>query len=224
MWAYIITSLHRILLPSLSKSFHESSDHFRLFVGTFFRFSALVAIPIGLLGTLCATPLMKVLYSARYEASGIIFGILVWGFVLATIRSILEIALIASDRQRRYMRGIIFLSLVYTVLTPILTLRFGITGAAVAVVSCESIYFAYLMFTSPCSEPTSLFRGFWKPLTAAIVAMVPLLLIGELHPLLRIPFGMAVFGAVVIILKGLTSDDVEVIKSVIRRNIGKASA
>ena len=218
LWAYIITSMHRILLPSLSRSFHESLLQYQRFVGRFFRLSALAAIPIGLVGTLCATPLMKLLYSDRYEASGAVFGILLWGFVFATIRSILEIALIASDRQRRYMKGMVFLSAAYTLLTPILTLQFGITGAAVAVVVSELSYFGFLMVSSPYSDPASLVKNFWKPAVAAMIAMAPLLPFTEVHPVLRVAFGSAVFGAIVVALKGVTLEDFELIRSLFRRD------
>lgn len=218
LWAYIITSMHRILLPSLSRSFHESLPQYQRFVGRFFRLSALAAIPIGLIGTLCATPLMKLLYSDQYEASGNVFGILLWGFVLATIRSILEIALIASDRQRRFMKGMVFLSAAYTVLTPILTLQFGITGAAVAVVVSELSYFGYLVFSSPYSNPASLVRNFWKPVVAALISMALLLPFAEVHPILRVTFGSAVFGAIVVALKGVTFEDFELIRSLFRRD------
>jgi O-antigen/teichoic acid export membrane protein len=224
LWAYIIASMHRILLPSLSKTFHESLPHYRRFVEKSFRLTALTAVPVGLVGTLCATPLMKLLYSAQYEASGVVFGILLWGFVLANIRSILEIALVASDKQRRFMNGMVFLSVTYSVLTPILTLRFGIVGAAVAVVVSELSYFTYLVFTSPFSEPATLLSNSWKPLVAAIIAMAPLLPLAGIHPVLQVALGSTLFGIVVVALKGVTFEDFEVVRSLFRRDSLEPSA
>ena len=217
LWAYVILSMHRILLPTLSGSFHESLRDYQRLVVKIFRLSALAAVPIGLVGTLCATELMKLLYSARYEASGVVFGILLWGFVLANIRSILEIALIASDGQRRFMKGMIFLSIMYTVLTPILTLQFGIVGTAVAVVVAELSYSAYLLFSCPYAEPASLLRNSWKPIVGAVVTIALLLQFVGLHPVLRVGIGSIVFTLIVLALKGVTLDDFEVMKSLFRR-------
>jgi O-antigen/teichoic acid export membrane protein len=218
LWAYIISSQQRILLPSLSKSFHESLPQFREFVEKFFRLSALAAVPIGLIGTVCSTALMMLLYSARYEASGVVFGILLWGFVFANIRSILETALIASDRQMRLLKGMAFLSIMYTIMTPILTLQFGIIGTAIAVVVSELSYFTYLIFSSPYSKPVSLLKGFWKPLLAALIAMITLLPLIELSLVLRVVLGSTVFGIIVVALKGVTRDDFKVITFLFRRN------
>lgn len=223
LWAYIITSMHRVLLPSLSRSFRESVDRFSGFIEKFFRLSALATIPIGILGTLSATSLMKILYSARYEPSGVVFGILLWGFVLASIRTILEIGLIASDRQKQYLKSVIFLSFVYTLLTPILILRAGIMGGAVAIASCEMIYLIFLMFTCPYSNPVSLLKNFWKPATAALVALGPMVF-SNLQPLFKIPFGLIVFGTVMLILKGVTLEDFAIIKSLIQRKSLEQSA
>jgi PST family polysaccharide transporter len=217
LWAYIISSMYRILLPSLSKYFRESLSHYQQFVGRFFRLSVLFAVPIGLIGTLCATPLMKLLYSAQYESSGVVFAVVLWAFVLANMRSILEIGLIASDRQQRFMKGMMLLSVAYTVLTPILTLRFGIVGAAVATVASELCYFVYLVFSFPYSEPTSLLKNVWKPLLVAAIAIGLFLPLAGLHPVLRVTFGLAVFGIGLVALKGMTLGDWEAIRSVMQR-------
>lgn len=218
LWAYVITSMHRILLPSLSRSFHESLSGYQRFVERFFRLSALAAVPMGLLGTLCAGPLMVLLYSAQYESSGTVFAIVLWAFVLATMRSILEIGLIASDCQRRYMKGMAILAVTYTIVTPILTLTFGIIGAAASTVISEAVYFAYLVMSFPHTTPAALLKNTWKPLLAALVALV------ALHPLAEVGFvwrgmmGLALFVGVLVLTKGVTISDFALIRSAVRRD------
>lgn len=215
LWAYVITSMHRIILPGLSRSFQESLPHFQQFVEKCFRLSALVALPIGLVGTLCGVELMRLLYSVQYEASGAAFGILLWAFIFSTIRSILEIALIASDRQAKYMKGILFLSTIHTVLIPILTLKFGIIGTSVAVVGAELAYFIYLVITTPYSKPAFLWKNLWKPLLAVFSAMVATLPF-VLQPLLRLGVGTTVFGVLIVALKGMSPGDLAAVKSLFR--------
>ena len=217
MWAYILTSMHRILLPSLSTYFRESLIHYTRFVEKFFRLSALFAVPIGLVGTLCALPLMTLLFTAKYESSGMVFAIIIWAFVFASIRSILEIALIASDRQRRFMIGTVFLAVMYTIFIPILTLKFGIIGASVAMVLSELCYFVYLILTFPFLKSVTLIKNTWKPIFAAIISMILFLPLGELHPVLRMVFSSIIFGIIIIGLKGVTLADWELIKATINR-------
>jgi O-antigen/teichoic acid export membrane protein len=218
LWAYVILSMNRSLLPSLSIGFRESPDGFKQFVLKIFRYATLAAIPIGLAGTLYATDLMTLLYSNRYAASGVVFGILLWGFVLATIRSTLEIALISSDRQGRLMRGMVFVSVMYTILTPILTLQFGIVGAALAVLASEFSYLLYLVCSSPHVEPLALLRNWWKPAVAALAVMVPLLTVSGLDPFLRTGVGVVAFSVLIVAMKGVTRDDLQIIRLLIRGN------
>ncbi len=216
LWAYIITSMHRILLPGLSRSFHESLPNFQQFVEKCFRLSALVALPVGLVGAMCPVELMALTYSAQYEASGVVFGILLWAFVFSTIRSILEIALIASDRQATYMKGILFLSAIHTVLIPLLTIKFGIVGTSVAVVAAELAYFIYLVITSPWSKPSFFWKNLWKPVLAVFFAMVTVLPFVELHPAVRLALGTTVFGVLIVVLKGVSPGDLAAVRSLFR--------
>jgi O-antigen/teichoic acid export membrane protein len=217
LWAYVITSMHRILLPSLSRSFHESMPAFQRFMERFFRLAALAAVPLGLVGTLCSGWLMTLLYSSRYEASGVVFGFVVWGFVLAMVRSILEIGLIASDRQRRYVGGMLVMSLAYTIFTPILTWKMGMTGTAIAVVAAELSYFVYLIVSSPYIATTILLKSMWRPVVAAIAAAVAVYPAAGLHPVLRSGAGFVVFLVVIVILKGITQEDVDLARTLLQR-------
>lgn len=217
LWAYIITSMHRILLPSLSLYFQESVSTYQRFVERFFRLSSLTAIPVGLVGSLVATPLMVLLFSTRYEASGTVFGIIVWAFVLASIRSILEIALIASDEQKRYMKGMVMLAIVYSSVTPLLTLKYGITGAAISSVVSELVYFCYLVFSFPHVGSTSLLRGFWKPILAAASVIAVLFPLAGLNTMIQGIIGLAVFVLVVVVTNGVTREDLGTLKALFHR-------
>jgi O-antigen/teichoic acid export membrane protein len=145
LWAYIIANLQRVVLPTLSNLFQISSDSFQSFVERFLRFAAMISIGIGLSVTLFSKIIIKILYTERYAASVPILQILVWAFVMASIRAILEIALLASDRQKMYFIGMIFVATLYTMLTPFLVSIYGINGAAYAALISESSYLVFLV-------------------------------------------------------------------------------
>jgi len=137
--------------------------------------------------------------------------------VLASIRSIFEIALIAADKQRQFMRGMVFLSVAYTIITPILTVKFGIVGASLSVVLSELCYFTYLLATFPFSEPVALLKDVWKPSLAAVIAMASIFQFAGPHPVLRLTVGLAIFCVALVAMKGVTSADIATVKSLIGR-------
>jgi O-antigen/teichoic acid export membrane protein len=145
LWAYIISSLHRIILPTLSSLHHTSSVSFRSFVEKFIRYAAFLSLGIGLFVTSFSKIIIHILYSDRYNPSITVLQILVWAFVMASIRAILEISLLASDKQKLYFIGMVFVSILYTVFTPWLVSLYGITGAAYAALIAESSYLIALV-------------------------------------------------------------------------------
>ncbi len=217
LWAYVILSMHRVLLPNLSRLFHESADDYRRFITNVFRLSVLATVPIGMIGTLLAGPSMRLLYSSQYDASAPVFGILLWGFVMATIRTILELALIASDRQGRLLKGTAFLAILYTLFTPPLTLLYGIMGAAVAVLLSETAYIVFLSITSPFATPRELASRSWKPLVSAAVPMAAALQFRQLDPFVQAAIGFSLFVGLLYVLKGVTSEDLMQLRTVLQR-------
>ncbi len=145
LWAYTISSLQRVVLPTLSNLHQLSADSFQSFVEKFLRYAALLSIGIGLFVTSFSKMIIHILYSDRYDPSVPVLQILVWAFVMASIRAILEIALLASDKQKMYSIGMLFVATLYTVLTPWLVSRSGINGAAYAALIAESSYLLLLV-------------------------------------------------------------------------------
>ena len=145
LWAYIISSLQRIVLPTLSSLHQTSTASFRSFVEKFLRYAAFLSLGIGIFVTSFSKYIINVLYSVQYEPSIIVLQIIVWAFVMASIRAILEISLLASDKQKMYFIGMIFVSILYIVFTPWLVSRYGINGAAYAAVLAESSYLIVLV-------------------------------------------------------------------------------
>ncbi|MGA9117262.1 MAG: flippase [Bacteroidota bacterium] len=213
LWAYVITSMHRILLPSLSRSFRDAPSDYGRFVERFFRISVLGALPAGLVGALAAGPLMEMLYSARYAESGAVFAILVWAFVLGTTRSIFEIALIAADRQRRYMWGMGLLALLYTILTPLLTIRFGIVGASWAVLLSELGYCIFLVVSFPYLDSRRLAGDAWKPVAAAGIGLAVGILLSPMHGFVRAGAGACVFCLALWAFRGVRREDLDLART-----------
>jgi O-antigen/teichoic acid export membrane protein len=216
LWAYVILSMHRVLLPNLSRSFHDSRERAREVVVRLFRLTVLAVVPLGLIGTLFSESIMNLLYSSQYASAGVVFGILIWGFVLANVRAVLEISLIASDTHGLYLRGMIFLAALYTLITPFLAFSFGIVGVAVAVLCSELGYLLFLVTTCPYLAPMSFLRELWKPFFAAVTPVALLISIGEIHSVMGVVLALGVFGLLLVATKAISSEDVGFLKGIVR--------
>jgi O-antigen/teichoic acid export membrane protein len=160
LWAYIISNLQRVVLPTLVNLHQTSTESFKSFVEMFLRYAAFFSLGIGVIITSLSGFIIQVLYSNKYNPSVPILQILIWAFVMATIRMILEIVFLATDRQKMYFYGMIFSAIIYTVFTPLLIYIYGITGAAYAALISESSYLIVLVALW-CREHKS---DIWKPL------------------------------------------------------------
>lgn len=196
-WAYVVASFHRVLLPSLSKKFHESRDQFTDFVERFFHLAVLVAATIGVVGTLAGPQLIDIVYSDAYGGAKAVFAILLWSSVVGGIRFILEIALIASDRHRSFLNGTLFLAASYSVLVPLLTKNFGIVGAAWGAMVAEVMYVTYLMIVFPHIKTSVFVRHIWKPIVGVFLGFAAGAILTEADPFLR---GIAVFSVFITVM------------------------
>jgi O-antigen/teichoic acid export membrane protein len=224
LWAYVVASLSRILLPTLSSDFRESSERFGQFIEKFFRLSVLVVIPFGLVGSLGGTWAISLLFSEEYQSAGPIFAILIWAFVLAVVRCILEIALIASDNQKKYLYGMVFSAVCYTVVTLTLTRGFGVIGAAFAAVVGELIYLSYLMIITPHARAKILLAHLWKPAMASISFAPAFAIPGDIHVVVRLILGFMLYVMFLFGLKALTPRDILLVKSLTQGKRLEASA
>ena len=144
IWAYGIVTSNRVVLPQLARMFTESEQLFALFVKKYFRVLCVVAVPIAIAGVAGGPEIIRILYGVRYAEGIPVFQILSIALVIAVVRSVLEIGLIASHRQSLYMNGMIGLAVLYTVFTVAAFLLGDIAEVAWAAVLAELSYAVYL--------------------------------------------------------------------------------
>ena len=221
--AYVIASSHRILLPTLSRYFHESLPDYSKFVEKFFRLAVLSSVPIGIAGTLSATTLIPFLYSSVYQPAAIVFQVLIWTFIIATIRTIFEIAMIAADQQRRYLKGMLFLATAYSLTTPLLAIRFGITGIAVASVVSELSYLVYLLVIYPYSKRVGFVSHLAKSATGAVIAGAAAYMLKGYHFTVPLMIGVFMYTVVMVLAKGISKSDISLLRSILHTGPAEAS-
>ncbi len=224
LWAYVIVSSNRVLLPNLSRSFQVSVVRFSEFVMKFFRLSVLVALPFGFIGIALAQSVLPLLYSAQYTSSVIVFQVLMCALVIAIVRSIFEIGLVASGNQRGYLRSIGFLAIAYTVVTPLMTVLWGITGAALASVVAELFLLAYFLAAFPYTRFRSLLPFILKPAGAILPGVALLVLFAGTSPGWRVVIGLAAYAVLLVAVRGVDLEDVALLKKMIQNEGAQGAA
>ena len=222
LWAYVVSSSWRVLLPTLSRLHQSSLPDFERFVGRFFRIIALFAFPLGLVACIASGKIIPLLYSSEYEPGVVVFQVLTWSLVIGLMRAILEMALIASNNQRQYFRGMLLLVICYIVLTPILTMQFGIGGTALASVVSEFVYFMYVVLYSRAVSASMVLRDFWKPATAFLGSVILAVVFLRFPVSLRILIGLTSYVMCLLALKAVSPDDVLLIRRIFREKEAEA--
>jgi O-antigen/teichoic acid export membrane protein len=206
LWAYIISNLQRVVLPTLSNLFQISNSSFQTFVERFLHFAAFSSIGVGLFVTSFSDIIIQLLYTDRFISSGPVLQILGWAFVMASIRAILEIALLASDKQKIYFYGMIFIAVLYTIITPLLVYIYGINGAAYAALIAELLYLLVLVILWVRNYKSDLWKLVAKYLFAASVATIVLFSI-KLNAALNFACAIAIYMGCLIFMKVLTKSE-----------------
>ncbi|GEM_PF-1814057 len=207
LWAYLINSLHRVLLPTLVKNYKQDIKAFSEFTISFFRRAVIGSFGFGLIISIIAPAIIVILYSSQYASSLKVFQYMIWAFVVAGIRCIFEISLIASDNQNRYLGGMIILAVLYTFLMPVLTLRYGITGAAIGSVISEMGYLIFLIATFPYLKFTLLLSHLWKPTIGLAAGILGVLIFSTVGWWLQLIISMSAYLLVLIFIKGISMED-----------------
>jgi O-antigen/teichoic acid export membrane protein len=103
VWAYGIVTSNRVVLPQLSVLFRNSQDEFRSFVKKFLRLLTIVSLPLAIAAIGGGERIIAFLFGGQYRPSVGVFKILSVALVIGMVRSILEMGLIASNRQGQFM-------------------------------------------------------------------------------------------------------------------------
>jgi len=211
VWAYGITTAHRVLLPSFAQSHQVSSADFQSRLLSTVRLTVLIALPLGVIGSLVAAAIVRVLYGVGYEAAGHVLAIVLWALVIGMLRSPFDVGLLASARQSVYMKGMVILGLSHTVLNSVGYSVGGLNGLALGVVGAEFIYAVYLAFQHERSFLVRVLRLALKPLAASVLTAMVLFML-PLPWELTVLIGFIVYAAVLAGVGEFSRDDWNLVK------------
>ena len=133
-----------LFLPVIARTLTASPSGVTRLYSIVLKTVAVVALPLGVIGTVLAPPVTAFLYGHAYDASGGVLQILVWYAPLTLLNSVHVATLIGAHRERTYTFIMVIASTLLVALVVGLALIWGAAGAAAGVVGGELAAFLLL--------------------------------------------------------------------------------
>jgi O-antigen/teichoic acid export membrane protein len=189
------------LFPNLSRNYNENREAFRSVLLRSIRLTAIFAIPLGLIGTFLAGPVIAFLFGGHYTRSVPALQLLSWSAVLVTLRGNFRQGLNAAGKQRLDLAcagSAVFINLI---LNLVLIPRYSIYGAAAATVASEIVWFGLAGYLfSRQVMPLNIQTVLWRPVLAATFMGMSFLLTSQVFWITRAGIaGIVYFGVLAIL-------------------------
>ena len=217
---FVPISMLGVVLPVLAVYQRASLDRLRTAVVMFFKALLLVGWPTSIGVVVLATPLAG-LWSGFYRESVPALQILALAYVFAFVNNAFIGALTVLDRQASYAKAA-GVSLVVNVLLNLLLIPpFGYIAAAWTTVVTEMVLVGVgWWLTVKHLGQLHLPAASWRPILAGLVMGVVLFPLRNFTGgavLLVVLLGVAVYAAAAILLRALTREEIEFVRSALRR-------
>lgn len=136
------------LFPALSRTYSDNHETFRELLVRSLRLTWIFALPIGVGGMFLAGPIINLLFGPAYANSIPALRILSWSAVFVILRGTYRQALNAAHRSRLDLWCGCASVAINLVLNLLLIPRYGIIGAAFAIVASDALWFAMSAYQS----------------------------------------------------------------------------
>jgi O-antigen/teichoic acid export membrane protein len=209
------------IFPMMVRSFNKDPAIFRVLYKKSFKYLFMLALPIAVGTTILASGIVVLLLGQNFAASAIILQVLIWSLIFMFMNTVTGNVFCAIDKQ---MVGSLLAGALVVInlsLNLLLIPYIGGIGAAIAAVCTEGIGFAYAYYYfSKRLQIIPLQGAILKPCIASAImgACVFMLMMAGVNVLLIIITGAIVYALAILLIKGLESDDIELIEQVIGKD------
>ncbi len=202
------------VFPVISKYYESSLDSLRRLQSYNAKLMAIAALPLGIMGTVLASPIMNVLYDSKYNNSVIAFQILIWAAAMIYLNMIYARGMWACNLQNQYVKIVIGQAVTNITLNFLLIPFWGIVGASISTVFAELVgfFFYYHAFNKIVHVPIHKF--IFKPLVSSVLMLLVLGFTHQLHLIFSILSALVVYFSSLYFIKGISRDDIKSIVGV----------
>jgi O-antigen/teichoic acid export membrane protein len=127
------------VFPVISRLHHQRSEQTRELIQTSLGWMILIGIPASVGLALIAEPLIHLVFGPQFQRAAPVLAVLAWLFFLSCVRNMLATVMTACDRQEERSRLEAIAAVLAIVGNLMLIVRYGMMGAAAAVLTAESL-------------------------------------------------------------------------------------
>ncbi|MEO0080205.1 MAG: flippase, partial [candidate division WOR-3 bacterium] len=207
------------LYPVMSKLFIEEKERLSQTVEQAIKLIMVILLPIGVLGTTLADPIMRLLYGTEFVSSTPVFRILVWWTFCAGFNSLLSNLSMAVNRSRNMTIQTALALAINLVLNGLLISKLGALGAAISIVAAEGVsVIFYLTLLRRVAGPVH-FGRLAGLVGRAVIAVTPAavcaLLAVRIHVVVGITAGFVAYALALVATGAVGQSELMTLKAVL---------
>ena len=216
---FVPTVISTAVFPAMSRFHATANDSFRLIYKRYFKYMAIVSVPLGIGTTLLAGQIITLIFGVPYENSAIALQILIWATVFIFLTAAFLRLFETSNRQMMVTK-ITAVGMVENVtLDLILIPRFSYVGTSIATAATELTVLLLCVFVSsrityPLSKKD--IGNLVKIGAASLLMGLLIVCLGNLNLLSVFPAVLLYF-AMLYLLRVVDNEDIALFRNIVRR-------
>ncbi len=197
------------LLPIMARQAHEDRPGLKRNYRLAVKLLVMVALPIAVVTTFIAEPLIRFLGGAEYlPAGGIALQLMIWSIPIGWINSVTNYVIVALDRQRTltyaFAAGVVF-----NIITNLIFLStYSYRAAAIITILSEGVLMIafYVIIRQEIGTMDWRF-ALWRPALAALIVAGSLAVVWPFAPFVGFLLSPLVYGAVLLLLRPFGAEE-----------------
>jgi O-antigen/teichoic acid export membrane protein len=217
-------TVNQSLLPLLSREYaikrigESANQRIRKYLNPTIKYQAILAFPMTFGGLILAPQIIEFFYGGGYEASILLFQLLIGFVMLRFIDHTLGITLTAIGQQTRRMVALGGATAINLLLNAVLIPRYSYLGATISSIFTEVFLFiALYLFLSQWVPGVIQLKVLIKPMLGAVVMSAFVLILKNLPLPLLVPLGTAMYVLALFLLKSFSVEEIRTILKLVEK-------
>ena len=221
----IIPSMFMIsVFPLLSKYHQNSKNSFVNIYGKSAKYLFYLALPMALIVTLLARPIINLIYGNEFAGSVIALQILIWAAAIMYVTMVQGSTIVTANRQRFSFKVCVVSATLNVILNLIVIPKYSYMGASATTVVTEAFgFFIGIFFLNKWGYKLSIASTYLIPLLGlGIAGFASIILINMGINIFIISIAAVVIYGVIVYTIGIKEDDKQIIRSIFNLSNVKA--
>lgn len=198
------------LLPVMARQAHEDRAGLRRNYMLAVKLLVMVALPVAVVTTFIAEPLIHFLGGAEFlPAGGIALQIMIWSIPVGWINSVTNYVIVALDRQRTltlaFVVGVSVNIIANLIFLPVYSYR---AAAIITICSEITLFVAFYWIIRQEIDGVGYRRALWRPALAALVLLGALIAAWQVAPLLGLLLSPVIYSVGLLALRPFAPDEI----------------